>query len=491
VGSDEATGTDAAGTDTVGADSGGGSRLARFDTVERFVLGAIVGIVVRVWLAGEGPPAVWQDSFDYLAVGSNPLWSTELWAGSRPGLVSYLIATLGGELNVNYVVFQVVFAALAWSALAAQVSAVMPTATRRWVAFGVVLAFSWTRPVALWDRSVLSESFGLSLLAATAAAGLWLLRGADLRRLVVFVLAAAAWGFTRDTNAVVVAMLVVGFGGWWALGWRRSRREPVGTGEGSGRAWLAVGAVALAVVLALAAWSSNAGGRHVVPLAHVFAVRVLPYEDRIQWFVDQGMPGLGLPLPVAAPGGEVAPVAPVDLDSPSTETWRSWLDTDGRAALVRYALTHPGYLVGEPLQDPERTFNNGDGDVVATYAPAGSRTVPGLTALLWLPLVPTVAVGVAIAGWYLWRRRRPTPLAIVAATCVVAAGPLAFVAWHADGMETARHLLTPAVLVRLGVLLGVLSLLEVVGLGDATDPSDADRPSGGPEPVQEPVPAGA
>ncbi len=443
-----------------------GSRLARVATAELFVLGAVIGIIVRVWMAGEGPPALWQDSYDYLAAGSHPLWSTDLWGGARPGLVSLLIDRLGGEANVNYVVFQVLLASICWAASAAQVAAVMPTVARRWVAFGVVVAFSFVRPVSIWDRSVLSESLGLSLLAGAVAAGLWLLRRPGYGRLGVFLGVAAAWGVTRDTNVVVVALVAGALVVAWAAGHRPSSEEGLeGPADGSGsRGWLLVGAGVLVAVLALSSWSSSAGARHVVPLSHVFAVRVLPFEDRLAWFTEQGMPGLGLALPTQTSDPDRPVVVPVDLDAPRFEAWRSWLETDGRAALLRYAVTHPDFVVSEPLQDPERTFNNGDGDVANTYAPQGSRSIPGLTALLWLPTLPTVAIALGVGVFHARRRVRASPLAVVAATCVVSSAPLALVAWHADGMETARHLLSAAVLLRLGAVLAVLSLVEVVSV---------------------------
>ena len=465
-----------------------GSRLTRFASVELFFLGTVFGIIVRVWMAGEGPPALWQDSYDYLAVGSNPLWSTDLWGGARPGLVSLMVTRLGGDLNVNYVVFQIVLASICWAALAAQASAVMPTVARRWVAFVAVVGFSLVRPVAIWDRSILSESLGLSLLAGTVAAGLWLLRRPGYGRLAVFLGVAAAWAGTRDTNAVVVALVA----GALVVAWAAGRGSPRDEGsqardDRSGpRGWLLVGAGALVVVLGLSAWSSTAGSRHVVPLSHVFAVRVLPFEDRLLWFTEQGMPGLGLALPTQNPELDRPVVVPVDLDAPRFEAWRAWLETDGRAALLRYAVTHPDFVVSEPLQDPERTFNNGDGDVVSTYAPQGSRSIPGLTALLWLPTVPTAALALGIGAFHARRRVRLTPLAVVAAVCVAASAPLAIVAWHADAMETARHLLTPAVLFRLGVVLAVLSVVEVVSARSTASGPEADVPA-----PREAVPPGA
>ena len=48
--------------------------------------------------------------------------------------------------------------------------------------------------------------------------------------------------------------------------------------------------------------------------------------------------------------------------TPSWRPWLDWVEDDGRTALARYALTHPAYLLGEPLRVPERAFNNALGD---------------------------------------------------------------------------------------------------------------------------------
>jgi hypothetical protein len=324
---------------------------------------------------------------------------------------------------------------------------------------------------------------------------------------------------TRDTNIVVLGSVALVLAGGWVVAGRRQRAgatepaepaEPVGEvadtggGDGSpgevaapgapatargaderpGRAWMLVGALGLCAAIVLSMWSSSAGQRQLVPLRHVFAVRILPYEDRVLWFADQGMPEpeLFLPAPdVVDP--ERPPVVGVPEDDPAYAEWWQWLEEDGRSALILWALTHPSYLVTEPLQDPERVFNNADGTVLG-YAPSDMRHVPVVSSLLWLPTIPTVAVALAVAAWYRRRRVPVTPLVGVAGLCVLVSGPLAFIAWHADGMESARHLFFAAVLVRLGALLMVVSLLESWPVGS---PAPA-RTDGGEGPIDRPSP---
>ncbi|HZA78177.1 MAG TPA: hypothetical protein VE623_17475 [Acidimicrobiales bacterium] len=72
-----------------------------------------------------------------------------------------------------------------------------------------VVAFSCTVPVTMWERSVLSESLGISTLALLVAATLVLARGVTGRRVVAVLGAAAVWLATRDSHASVVLVAAV------------------------------------------------------------------------------------------------------------------------------------------------------------------------------------------------------------------------------------------------------------------------------------------
>ena len=75
---------------------------------------------------------------------------------------------------------------------------------------------------------------------------------------------------------------------------------------------------------------------------------------------------------------------------------------------------------------------------------------------LGTPLVVAVAL---LAAGYALGRRRVTPALVTGAVTAALAVPHGLVAWHLDGMETARHLVVPALQLHLGVLLLVIGLL--------------------------------
>jgi hypothetical protein len=303
--------------------------------------------------------------------------------------------------------------------------------------------------------------------------------------------ATAAWLTTRDTHAVVAAMGGAAVAAGLAvdeLWWRRHRPRPAAgvTGEGEGapattaadrpgrgaRRALTVLALGALVLAFLSAWGADHGHRQAYPMRNVFEVRVLPDADRVRWFAAHGMPqadaflGPGARAPVREPGQ--AAVVYVPDDDPQLGRWLDWVGGDGaRQAYLRFVATHPLYLVTEPLRTPERAFNNAYGDR-GFYAPNDLRNVPVLGALV-LPTWVVLLVAAVVVGWSLGARRW-SPLLAAGVVVAVLAVPHGLAAWHSDGMETARHLVVPALQLHLGVLLMVLGAVADSRARPVTDP---------------------
>jgi hypothetical protein len=210
----------------------------------------------------------------------------------------------------------------------------------------------------------------------------------------------------------------------------------------------------------VSALAADHGERQVYPMRNVFEVRVLPYQDRVRWFADHGMPRTGEFLGPDARKAHVepgqAPVVAVPDDDPALQDWLAWVRDDGRSAYARFVVTHPLYLVAEPLRSPERSFNNAEGDRTF-YAPIDQRRLPLVDGFA-LPTVVVVVLGGMVAGWAVGRRMLP-PLVAAGAVVALLAVPHGVAAWHSDGMETARHLVVPALQLHLGVLLMVVGAL--------------------------------
>ncbi len=469
-----------------------------------FVAGVVVLGLVRAYQIRDRTPLGWNDTADFLESAQAPWLSMELWAGRRPIGAPVLLKLLGGDIDA-YMVWQAAFAVLAWSLLATSVATAVAGRRARWGAALAVLAFSATAPVTMWERSVLSESLAISALALVAAAGVQVARRMDDARVAALLAVLALWLVIRDSH-VSVALAGGGVAAVVAAGsWLRARRrhlredDPRGrssagdgpqdqaagedgapdgtTGPDGGRdgaagaeggtaapspggtaAWLrpltVLGAGALLLGL-LASWASSHGERHTFPMRNVYEVRVLPYPDRVAWFADHGMPqaevfaGPAAREPYQEPG--MPPVIYVGDDDAQLGPWLDWVESEGRSTFARYVLTHPPYLVTEPLRSPERTFNNALGDR-DFYAPLDLPRVPLVDRVLVLPTAAVLLVAALLAGLALGRGRF-TPLVVAGGVTAVLSVPHGLTAWHSDGMETARHLVIPGLQLHLGVLL--------------------------------------
>jgi hypothetical protein len=430
-----------------------------------FLASAAALAAVRAWQIVGREAVWWNDSADFLASAHTGLFSVERWAGPRTAAAPLVLSLARFEPG-TYVGWQAAIAVACWAALATSVWTVMGAGRARWVGTLAVVVFACTVPVTMWERSVLSESLAASTLALTLAAALQLARGVTARRVVAVLAASVLWLITRDSHAAVVVIAAVAVGACLVIAEWRGRGRPAD--DGSRERDRAVGGLVLLAcwlfTLGGVAWvAASHGHRYVYPLRNVFEARVLPYPDRVAWFADHGMPqadrftGPDAPAPAVRGGGD-APVVYVADDEPDMQEWRAWVAQHGRGALAAWMATHPAYLVTEPLRDPERTFNNAEGDR-SFYAPADQRELPLVTDVLVPDRWVALAVVVAVAAWATRRRRWGSPLLLVGAGTVALALPHALVSWHTDGMETARHLMMPALQLYLGALLMVLGVL--------------------------------
>jgi hypothetical protein len=431
------------------------STRARTTTVVT-VLAAVAGIGLfawfRIWQARAGDPLVWQDSLQYQSLGNQPLLSHRIWAGERPPVTPLLWKVAGND--TTFVFLQTLASVAAWSTLAVVAARRIRPWWGRLVAGAAVLGFASTRPITQWDRSVLSESLSLTLLALVfAVAILWAVRP-NLPRSVGVIAVALAFAGTRDTQIWVIALVAVAFGAYAA--WRGLKVDAT-----TARPALVV-AAGLVVVVALTGASSISSHRDVKNVQNALAVRVFPYPSRIAWFADHGMPQAAeltkLAEDASAEPGH-APVVGVNLGDPAFGPLARWLRTEGARTYVAWLLFHPGTLLKEPLVRPERTYNNADGHL--SYYAASDRTdAPVLTTILypswvWVLLAAFVAVaGGIVLG--LGRRRDWVVIALLGALGLVHM----LIAWHGDGMEATRHASVGNVQVRLGVLLLLVLLLD-------------------------------
>ncbi len=400
-----------------------------------------------------GTPLVWNDSRVYAAMAHRPLWSSALWAGPRPPLTPLVIKVVGTASAM--VTVQTALAAVAWGALAWTVGRLVAPGWRRIVAGSVVLGFATTLPIVQWNRSELSESLSLSLLALVFATFLWTSRRPTWPRVAAAAAVALAFAATRDAQVWMVGMLALATAVYTLTHLHLHRA----TARRAGAL-----AVALLGVVALCEWGTLASQRTTPDTADVLFVRVFPFPDRVAWFAAHGMPQQQqidrLARETADPLVGVKVVG-IDPHDPGSSPSNSGSTPTGDGTYLLWLVSHPAYVVSEPLQRPERAFNFAQGDLTF-YTPTTHPWRSPLTRALWPPLaellvlaVLALCLGIVSDVW----RTRPWRTLVVL-TLVGLAGMV--VAWHGDGQEVTRHTVEGFTQVRLGVwLLVTLGVLQL------------------------------
>lgn len=362
-----------------------------------------------------------------------------------------MLLDLTNGSSAAYVALQIAVAAAAWGLLAGEVAATQTTPLRRWAMAIGVLGFSLTTPIVQWDRLVLTETIGLALLAASVALVLHHLRTGRAWPLVVLVVVAVVWMAGRDTVAATLISGAVCAVVLWVGAGRRGRLVPVV-------------ATALVVIAGIGYWGATSARRGMSPMANTFSVRVMPYPDRVRWFMDHGMPEGerfldATPLEESDPISN-APVVPISRDDLETDPWWVWLRTEGTGTYIRFLATHPATVVTEPFRRPRRVMWSDGGYRVETFRAPDRRTFTDpLTSLLWWPTSVTLVVLVAAGLWWNHRGRPTGPLWTTAALATVTGVAYGVTAWYFDGLEADRHTLVGWTSLRIAVLLVIAALV--------------------------------
>jgi len=402
-----------------------------------------------VWQGVTGSPLVWQDSYAYASVARSPVSSRGFWAGPRPPLVPLVMKFVSSAQE--FTALQSVIAVASWGALAFAVGSVVPLGWRRVLAAWAVLAFATCTPIILWNRSVLSESLSLSLVALLFATGIRLGSRATALRMGAFVAVAAACAAARDAQIFTVALVGVAAG---IMAVVRRKRDRAGARMG------AVLGASLLLVAGVAALGVAAGQRSGQNLEDVLFVRIFPFADRVAWFADHGMPQAAAVDRLAARTPATPGTAKVvDPDGPGFESLQRWIADGGGSAYVWWLVTHPWYVLDEPLARPERAYNFAGGTL--TFYAAVDRVDSPLSSVAWpawpwLALVALVSVAGAVATGTI----RESAWRLVLVLGVTGLGTMLF-AWHGDGQETTRHTIEGFTEVRVGTLVClILALLR-------------------------------
>ncbi len=414
-------------------------------------------------------PRVFRDTYAYVQTAALSLTDLQFWAGTRAFSLPLFLKLFGTTLT-NYssneqmqriFLTQLALSALSWTALAAVIAAAAP---RRWFIrvflFGLVLFFSLSLEIGLWDALLLSESLTFSLFALTLASWLalvtWLPKiqraGLRLALLITTGIITLLYTFTRDSN---IYFVIIGAGILllcWILGWIKARRKET-----------AAFALASALLFLAQSFSLSAGNRWQIFMFDHLAVRFLPDPAAVQFFAAEGLPLSDRLMETTHMAGYE--YQSIYMQDPAFQPVRDWVITRSKGAYLKYLLSQPGRTLLDPLLNAPKLLW---GSNLEYRSPLGGVTpVPSqlsfLTALFYprYPLALAALFLTALAGIYFYWREA-NPLWVLLAVLLVTLYPMMFIVWHGEPLEIERHA------AQLGIqfhLAGWLGLAEILSVG--------------------------
>jgi hypothetical protein len=426
------------------------------------------------WQALEWSPLWWFDSADYRHVAGHPLLSAGFWTGQRPPLVPLLWKITGSP--TGFVALQTVISVLAWGFLALTVARMHSRPLKANVSGIVVLFFAASGPVILWDRSVLTETTALSLVALFVALTILCRTRLTWARVISLAFVAALMAANRDSDTTTVALIAFAIviiliaKGLRLRAWRR---------------YLVVLCLALFAIVSIAETAEFASHRNVVNVENVFSSRIFLYPSRASWFVQRGMPELAEVLSLrrtSARSGE-APFVVVPYKEPKFRKLRQWFAHSAEGLYLEWLVTHPNYVLSAPFKTPlESTYDPLSGNLLAYGKHPIALSVIG--DVFFPSWEEELVLAIAALGFLTFQRMWKEPEVFTIAGLGLVGILTMFIAWHGDGEEVARHMLEGNVLLRLSII--VLFLAGIFGSSNSvpgweingsstTDPRRLDR----------------
>lgn len=391
-----------------------------------------------------------ENSEGYLPRSRESLLSRKFYFSARP-FVTSLMYKFYGRSKADAVLGQGVFSIVAWSFLSwvASLGFVSRVAKLLHCLVFPSLMFWWA--IAGWNLVIRAESTAFSFAAIWIACLLLCLRKSSWVRILALALASFAFSFTRDNAPLLV--LPLGAVTFFIL---------VKHGAGKRATWVKVGVLALLLIgsfifqIATTQESNHQFNktRHEFPLANVVIRRILPHQERTEWFAERGMPVHSEILTWKkrwASGNEFAL-----FRKKQYHEFAAWLRGEGRADYLEYLVRHPSYTIDSAYDARDALFST------ELYEYTGKPQKSFLVAaagLIWPIFQPWVslclACGIPGLTAFNWLRRRwnqrtgktePAVGLLTDGSEVLAMALLivlvilnsAFV-FHMDAMEVPRH----------------------------------------------------
>jgi len=393
----------------------------------------------------RAPRTSFGDTTDYLLIASQSLFSSKFWLADKPFLIPLFFKILGGNPQTIFAV-QLYFSIFCWGILAITFAYIIRSYPLKFFGFAVVLAFSLSQQIILWDSLLLSESLHFSLIALFYASGFLLIKHWNVWNIIVFIFLAALLVFTRDANAYL--LLMAGVVLFLLMAFRQHYLR-----------FLLMGGSLLAIFIISFALSS-AGHYSYSAVLNVIGLRILPNQDYLTFFKQQGMPVTTNLLKYSGQASHWNGLAM--MQDPRLSTFRDWVNDYGTLTLIKFLWHYKADTLQLPLNDPVTVL------APNLYYYSATGFEPILERTQWNEILYPMRFGVIvfglanmlaafIAAFALIRKKI---LWLLPLLMILLAYPQIVFVWNTDPNDIFRHSLHLNVQWRLGLWLLILLLID-------------------------------
>lgn len=386
-------------------------------------------------------PRGFGDTGDYWHNAGLPVLSREFWTDARPPVTALFWKVVDSDPEKIFQL-QLFFSILSWVVLAWVFALAVKSHWLKLPAFALVLAFSLSRDVFMWDPFLGSESIALSFTALFLAAAIWLLMEWQPYKAGLLILIALLMVLTRDTYAyLLIIVAIINIPVFWFSMHRRNA--------------LAV-SFAFLIIFALSSQLAEMGLRPYRAILMNTALRIYPSETYTEYFRAHGMPVddrlVEMSRNIEA-GQKFAVNIALTFDEDQAD-YRQWALKQGSSAYIRFLW----FFKADTFQ---KVFTETAGQSffpdVFYYTATGYRPIikdariaeflyPSRFGLFFFFIANMIAAFFAAIAWH-----EKKALWYLSLLMILLSYPMAVLVWSADVNDIARHSISHNVLMRLGL----------------------------------------
>jgi hypothetical protein len=395
-------------------------------------------------------PRSFGDTGDYFHDAGLPVFSREFWTDARPPITALFWKAVNSDPSRIFQL-QLCFSIFSWVILAYFAALAVRSPVLKPLLFLLVLGFSLSRDVFMWDPFLGSESVALSFTALFLAAALWLFLEWKTYKAVLLILTTLLMVLTRDTYAYLLLMIaVLDIPVFW-FGRQRANAMAV--------------SFAFLVIFALSSQLATMGLRPYRAVLMNTALRIYPSDTYTEYFREHGMPVDDRLVEMSRniePGKKFAVNIALTFDE-DQEDYRQWALKSGNSAYVRFLWFFKADTFQKVFTETAGPSFSPD---VFYYTATGYRPIiqdariaeflyPTRFGLFFFFVANMIAAFLASIAW-----REEKFLWYIPLLMILLSYPQAVLVWAADVNDIARHSISHNILLRLGLWMLLFFVLD-------------------------------